>query len=245
MQLRTRCITMKLYAHPGASSLSVHILLRETELPFELEVVNATDKTRAFGGDYRAINPRGMVPALELDDGTILTENLVIAQYLCDVAGRRDLMPAPGTKQRHDVMEWQSFIAAELHKATSLLFWPLDEDAKAFVRRRISMKYRIVEDALAGKPIVTGDQFTAADAYLFPILSWASFFKIDLSSFPNIEGFLRRVGKRPSLVQALLAEGPGLVTILEDEKAAANVKGAYLSAGTIRLKARAPYRCPR
>jgi glutathione S-transferase len=107
---------LKLFAHSGASSLSVHILLRETELPFELEVVNAIEKVRAFGGDYRQINPRGMVPALELEDGTILTENLVIAQYLCDTAGRADLMPAAGTKERYKVMEWQSFIATELHK---------------------------------------------------------------------------------------------------------------------------------
>ncbi|TDK31875.1 glutathione transferase GstA [Rhizobium deserti] len=208
---------MKLFAHPGASSLSVHILLRETELPFELEVVNVTEKVRAFGGDYRQMNPRGMVPALELEDGTILTENLVIAQYVCDTAGRVDLMPAAGSRQRYEVMEWQSFIATELHKATSPLFWPLGEEAKSFVRKRLSGKYRVVEDALQGKPFLTGNHLTAADAYLFPILSWALLFNIDLSGFPNIRGFLRRMGKRPSVSNALKAEGRGLVTILADE----------------------------
>ncbi|WP_312404300.1 glutathione transferase GstA [Rhizobium sp.] len=208
---------MKLYAHPGASSLSVHILLRETELPFELEIINVTEKVRAFGGDYRQINPRGMVPALELEDGTLLTENLVIAQYLCDSAGRVDLMPAAGTRERYAVMEWQSFIATELHKATSPLFWPLDQDAKAFVRKRLSGKYRVVEEALQGRPFLTGNHFTAADAYLFPILSWALFFNIDLSELPNIQGFLRRMGKRPSVLNALKAEGRGLVTVLREE----------------------------
>ncbi|MEV4610709.1 glutathione S-transferase family protein [Neorhizobium sp. LMR1-1-1.1] len=208
---------MKLFAHPGASSLSVHILLRETELPFELEVVNVTEKIRAFGGDYREINARGMVPALELEDGTILTENLVIAQYICDAAGRVDLMPAAGTRERYAVMEWQSFIATELHKATSPLFWPLDEEAKFFVRKRISGKYQVVEEALRGRPFLTGNHLTAADAYLFPILSWALFFKMDLSEFPNIQGFLHRMGKRPSVLSALEAEGRGLVTILADE----------------------------
>ncbi|GGG12021.1 glutathione S-transferase [Rhizobium wenxiniae] len=211
---------MKLFAHPGASSLSVHILLRETELPFELEIVNATEKVRAFGGDYRQINPRGMVPALELEDGTILTENLVIAQYLCDTAGRTDLMPAAGTKERYEVMEWQSFIATELHKATSPLFWPLDEGAKSFVRKRLFGKYRVVDDALQGGPFLTGNHFTAADAYLFPILSWALFFNLELSEFPNIRGFLHRMGKRPSVLNALKAEGKGLVTILREESEA-------------------------
>ncbi|MFK3691081.1 glutathione transferase GstA [Agrobacterium tumefaciens] len=225
---------MKLFAHPGASSFSVHLLLRETELPFDLEIVNVTEKTRAFGGDYREINARGMVPALELEDGTVLTENLVIAQYVCDTAGRLDLMPAPGTRERFEVMEWQSFIAAELHKGTSPLFWPLDEDAKSFVRNRISSKYRVVDDALSRKPYLTGSHFTAADAYLFPILSWSLFFKLDLSNFPNIKDFLRRVGKRPSVVAALAAEGPGLISILCHEPLATTQRG---SAPSVALQA--------
>lgn len=208
---------MKLFAHPGGSSLSVHILLRETELPFELEVVNVTEKLRAFGEDYREINPRGMVPALELEDGTILTENSVIAQYVCDTAGRQDLMPASGTRERYEIMEWQSFIAAELHKATSPLFWPIGEHAKDFVRQRLAGKYRVVELALEGRLFLTGSRFTAADAYLYPILSWALFFRIDLSEFPNVKGFLRRMGRRSSVLNAIAAEGPGLVSILEDE----------------------------
>jgi len=215
--LTTRNAALKLFVHPGASSLSVHILLRETELPYELEVINVTDKLLAFGGDYREINPRGMVPALELDDGTILTENSVIAQYVCDITGRLDLMPASGTKARYEIMEWQSFISAELHKATSPLFWPVGEQAKDFVRRRLAAKYRVVEEALEGKPFLTGGTFTAADAYLYPILSWSLFFGIDLSDFPNVKGFLRKMGKRSSVMSALSAEGPGLVSILKDE----------------------------
>lgn len=205
---------MKLFAHPGASSLSVHILLRETELPFDLEVVNIANKTRAFGGDYLAVNPRGLVPALELDDGTILTENAVIAQYICDLAARSDLMPPSGTMQRYKVMEWQSFVSAELHKAISPLFWPIDDDTKTFVKKRLAVKYSVVESALTASSYLTGEQFTAADAYLFPVLSWALFFKLDLSDFPGIRAFLKKVGTRPSVAAALAAEGPGFVSIL-------------------------------
>lgn len=121
---------MKLYTHPGASSMSVHILLRETGLPFDLEVVNVTTKMRADGSDYRLVAERGLVPMLELDDGTSITENVVIAQLLCDLASREDLMPRAGTSARCRVMEWQSFVATELHKGFSPLFWPVDDATK-------------------------------------------------------------------------------------------------------------------
>jgi glutathione S-transferase len=110
---------LKLFTHPGASSLSVHILLREIGAPFELEVVNVTTKMRTDGSDYRTAAPRGMVPLLVLEDGAHLSENLVIAQYLCDRADRHDLMPPCASMARYRVMEWQSFVAAELPRASS------------------------------------------------------------------------------------------------------------------------------
>lgn len=128
---------MKLYVHPGASSLSVHILLREIGEPFELEAINVTAKRRAEGADYREIAPRGMVPLLELSTGERLTENLVIAQYVCDAAGRTDLMPAAGTLARYRVMEWQSFVAAELHKSFIPLNWKIDAPMRELVLGRI------------------------------------------------------------------------------------------------------------
>lgn len=206
---------MKLYTHPGASSMSVHILLREAGLAFDVEVINVTEKRRPDGSDYRVVAERGLVPLLELDDGSKLTENVVIAQYLGDLAQRTDLMPEAGSIARYRVMEWQSFIAAELHKGFSPLFWPIDDDAKRVARERIAEKLKIVDRALANSPYLTGDMFTAADAYLFVIASWALFFELDLSELPALRAFLARVGQRPSVQEALAAEGQGLVRLVD------------------------------
>jgi glutathione S-transferase len=204
---------MKLFTHPGASSMHVHILLHEIGAPFEIEVINVTTKTRADGSDYREIAARGMVPLLRLDDGTDLTENVVVAQYVCDLARREDLMPAARSLARYRVMEWQSFVAAELHKGFSPLFWPIDDTAKAFVRERLLDRLKIVDAVLEGRAFLTGDTFTAADAYLFVIASWALFFQFDLSALANLRAFLARVGQRSSVRAALAAEGEGLVRV--------------------------------
>lgn len=206
---------MKLFTHPGASSMSIHILLHETELPFELEVVNVTTKTRADGSDYRLVAERGLVPLLELDDGSSITENVVIAQLLCDMANREDLMPRAGTMDRYRVMEWQSFVAAELHKGFSPLFWPVDDETKTFVRARLSERLRMIDQVLDGKQYLTGDTFTAADAYMFVIASWSLFFQFDLSEMTRLRSYLYRIAKRPSVQAAFAAEGPGLVAVAD------------------------------
>lgn len=205
---------MKLYTHPGASSLSVHILLREIGAPFVLEVVNVTRKTRADGGDYRLVAPRGMVPLLELDDGTQLTENLVIAQYLADRFGRTDLMPEAGSLARYRVMEWQSFVAAELHKSFVPLNWSIDPAMRELVLARIDGRLASAERDMVG-PYLTGADFTAADAYAFVIASWTGFYGISMESYPRLRELIRRVGARPSVLAALSAEGHGMVSVPE------------------------------
>lgn len=209
---------MKLYVHPGASSLSVHILLHEIGAPFELEVVNVTAKQRADGADYREIAPRGMVPLLELSSGERLTENLVIAQYICDAAGRTDLMPAAGTLTRYRVMEWQSFVAAELHKSFIPLNWKIDAPMRELVLARIRGRLALAERGLAG-PFLTGETFTAAGAYMFVIASWTRFYGIDIGALPRLAAFLRHVGERPSVRAALRAEGRGMVRLDDPEPA--------------------------
>lgn len=203
---------MKLYTHPGASSLSVHILLREIGAPFDLEVINVTRKVRADGSDYRAVAPRGLVPLLVLEDGSALTENLVVAQYVCDAAGREDLMPAAGTMARYRVMEWQSFVAAELHKSFVPMFWPVDETMRALAIERINSRLAFAERDLTG-PFLTGDTFTAADAYFFVIASWTNYFGISLDPYPRIAALLHAAGERPTVRAALTAEGHGLVSL--------------------------------
>jgi len=203
---------MKLYVHPGASSLSVHILLREIGEPFDLEVVNVTAKQRADGSDYREVAPRGMVPLLELPGGERLTENMVIAQFICDRAERRDLMPAPGSMARYRVMEWQSFVAAELHKSFIPLNWKIDAPMRELVLARIRGRLAFAEQGMVG-PFLTGETFTAADAYLFVIASWTRFYGIALDAYPRLAAFLRLVGTRHSVQAALRAEGRVMVSL--------------------------------
>ncbi|MHB0790787.1 glutathione S-transferase N-terminal domain-containing protein [Bradyrhizobium sp. 5.13L] len=169
----------------GASPLSAHILLREIGLPFSIEVVNVTAKQRADGSDYKAVASRGMVPLLELDNGERLTENLVIVQYLCDRSERHDLMPPAGTMSRYRVMEWQSFIAAELHKSLVPLYWPgVEARTGELAVVRIRGRLGFVEREMTGS-FLTGDIFTAADTYLFVIASWTRCFKIPLDDCPR------------------------------------------------------------
>jgi glutathione S-transferase len=199
---------MKLYYSPGACSLTAHIVLRETGLPFDLvKVDTSTHKTDA-GADYYTINPKGHVPLLELDDGERLSEGPVIAQYLSDKASRSDLMPSAGTMARYRVQEWQNYITSELHKSFSPLFNPdFDANAKATHATLLRKKLAWVSQMLAGRSYLTGETFTAADAYLFVVASWGKYVGIDLAEFSHLQAFMQRVAARSAVKAALQAEG--------------------------------------
>jgi glutathione S-transferase len=200
--------TMKLYFAPGACSLSPHIVLREAGAAFSLERVDLRAKKTASGEDYLAINSKGQVPALALDDGALLTEGPVIAQYIADQSGARELMPAPGDLARYRVMEWQNYITAELHKFFSPLFAPMFDDAtKTTFRGLLRRKYEWLDGKLAGRRHLTGDPFTAADAYLYTVTNWARNAHVDISGLDNVAAFMARVAARPAVKEALKAEG--------------------------------------
>lgn len=199
---------MKLYYSPGACSLSPHIVAREAGLELTLEKVDTRAKKTHDGRDYWAINPKGYVPAIELDDGQLLTEGPAIVQYLADKAPEKKLVPAAGTMERYRVQEMLGYINSELHKTYSPLFNPattpeLRQDREAYLKKR----YALIEKALAGKAYLFGDQFTVADAYLFTVTNWAAFVKLDLSEFPNLLAFQARVAERPAVQAAMAAEG--------------------------------------
>jgi glutathione S-transferase len=199
---------MKLYYSPGACSLAAHIVLREAQLPFSVERVDTKTHKTEHGVDYYTINPKGYVPLLELDSGERLTEGPIIAQYISDKAGRLDLMPAAGTMARYRVMEWQNYTTAELHKSFSPLFNPaFDDSAKAIIKAGLRKKYEWVSRQLQGKQYLTGDTFTAADAYLFTITNWAKAVGLDLSDYTDLQSFLKRVAERPAVREAMKAEG--------------------------------------
>ena len=199
---------MKLYFSPGACSLSPHIVARELGLPVELEKVDGKTKKTERDRDFLAINPKGYVPTLELDDGQILTEGPAIVQYLADKKPDVGLAPANGTFERVRLQETLGYINSELHKTYSPLFNPkTTPEARAEREEYLRKRYAIIEKQLEGKKFLFGDRFTVADAYLFTVTNWSKFVKLDLSSFPNLVAFQARVAERPAVKEAMAAEG--------------------------------------
>lgn len=199
---------MKLYFAPGACSVSPHIVLRESGLPFEIEQVNLAEKKTKDGGDWFAVSPKGQVPVLKLDDGNILTEGAVIVQYVADKAPQSGLIPPAGTMERYRVQEWLNFIASELHKNFGPMLRPTTPEAyRESNMQTLARKFGDLEKHLKGKQYLMGDKFTVADAYAYTILRWAPRAKIDLAPWPTVAAYAERVANRPKVKEALAAEG--------------------------------------
>ncbi len=200
---------MKLFYSPGACSLSPHIVLHELGLPFTLEAVDLRTKKTASGADFAIVNPKGYVPALQLESGEVLTEGSAIVQYLVDKHAPGTLAPPAGTLERAHLNGHLNFISAELHKAFSPLFNPaLAPEAREAAIAALARKLDVVEAALAdGRPYLTGSVFTVADAYLFVVLSWSSHLGVDLTPWSRLVDFSRRVLARSAVQAAMTAEG--------------------------------------
>jgi glutathione S-transferase len=198
---------MKLYYSPGACSLSPHIVAREAGIDLALERVDLATKKTAHGEDFLAINPKGYIPALQLDSGELLTEGPAIVQYLADSKPQAGLVPANGTLQRYRLQEWLAYINSELHKSFGPLFNPATSaEVRAERIAYLHKRYTLVEAALAGRSWL-GEQFSVADAYLFTVTNWAGYVKLDLTAFPNLLAFQQRVASRDGVKAALAAEG--------------------------------------
>lgn len=201
---------MKLYYSPGTCALAVHIALREAERGFDMERVDLRSHRTASGADYYAINPKGYVPALQLDTAghEILTENAAILQYVADLAPARELAPPNGTFARYRLQEWLGFIGSELHKQFSPLFVPdTPVPTQERLRGKIADRFNFVQKVLVDRAFLMGETFTVADCYMFPILRWTDRFEIDLEIWPNLEDYYDRLQERPSVDAALTAEG--------------------------------------
>ena len=198
---------MNLYYSPGACSLAPHIVMREAGFPVELKKVDL--KAKQFeGGDYKTVNGKGYVPALRLDDGSVLTEAPVVMQYLADQKPESGLAPKAGSMDRYRLQEWLNFITSELHKGMGNFFNPaLTDDWRKAVTDRLGLRMDWLAKQLQGKQYLMGDKFTVADAYLFVILNWAAPSKFDLSKWPVLQEYHKRVGARPKVQEALKAEG--------------------------------------
>ena len=199
---------MKLYYSPGACSLSPHIALREAGIDATLVKVDTKTHKLDDGSDYYAINPKGYVPVLELDNGERLTEGPAIVQYIADLAPASGLAPAAGTFARYRLQEWLNFVTSELHKQFSPLF-AADTPAeyREIAKRKIANRFDWLQGELRGKDYLFGKQFTVADGYLYAVASWSKHVGIDPSRWPELAAYLDRVAARPNVRKALIAEG--------------------------------------
>jgi glutathione S-transferase len=198
---------MKLFYSPGACSQAPHILLHETGLAHEAVRVDLKAKTLKDGSDYLKINPKGAVPALQLDSGEVLTENAVVLQYLGDRAGWPEVLPPMGDFRRYRVLELVNFITTELHKSFAPLFKPnAGDETKAFFRDLIGQRLEYMDGKLGDGPYLMGDDLTLADPYLFVITGWAEKMLGGLDSWPNLKAFRERMLQRPSVRKVLQFE---------------------------------------
>ena len=199
---------MKLFYSPGACSLSPHIVAQEAGIPLELVRVDTRTKTISSEGDFWAINPKGYVPALELDDGQVLSEGPAIVQYLADLRPESALAPPNGTAQRYRLQEMLNYVTSEIHKTYSPLFNPkVLPEVRAERIEYLKKRYALLDRHLAVHDYLVGDRFTAADAYLFVVTNWARSTKVDLSGFTQLLAFQKRIAARPSVQAAMKSEG--------------------------------------
>ena len=199
---------MQLYYFAGACSLSPHIVLLEAGLPYTMVKVDSKTKKTESGADYLAVNSKGAVPALQLDDGRVLTEGPAIVQYLADLKPESGLAPRAGTFERYQLMEILNYITSEIHKSFSPLFNPASSaELKEGALTALAKKFDWLSNFLGKKLYLLGNTFTVADAYLFTVLNWTGHVKIDLGKWPVLAEFKARVAKRPKVIEAMKEEG--------------------------------------
>ncbi len=199
---------MKLYYSPGSCSLAAHIVLREAGQAFDLVRVDGRAKTYGDGQNYYDVSPNGYVPALQLDDGQVLTEVSAVVQYIADQNPNAGLAPEPRTLERSRLHEWLGFIGTELHKGFGPLFNPVANDEfKASVLDKLNGRFGRMDQQLADKSFLLGEQFTVADAYGYTVATWTDMMKIDRSDWPNLQSYMDRIAARPAVEEARRTEG--------------------------------------
>lgn len=205
---------MILYSSPLACSCAAQMVLIELGLPHDIAYVDIYAQPHVLISDgslFADVNPKNAVPALRLESGELLTEIGVILQYLADLKPDSALLPTAGSMARYRVLEWLSYIGADVHKTIGPLFHPLMPDAaKALHRQNLHRRLSCIEQHLAHRAYLTGETFTVADAYLFVMIGWEPYFKVALSPYPNLAGFHARIASRPSFVELMERIAPVL-----------------------------------
>lgn len=198
---------MKLYAAPGACSLASNIALHEAGIKFDLAKVDLRTK-KVEGTDYSQVSSKGYVPALRLDDGQVLTENVVVLQYIADLNPAAKLAPACGTIERYRLQEWLSFINSEIHKSFGPLFnVEAKDEVKQYALNLLRKRLGWLQSAMESRKFLMGEQFTVADAYLFTVLGWGARVGVDIGQWPVLKSYLDRIAARPQVIEAMTLEG--------------------------------------
>ncbi|MDY0881439.1 glutathione transferase GstA [Dongia soli] len=199
---------MKLYYSPGTCSFAAHIIAHELDLDLDLEKVDLKSKITAGGADYSAINPKGYVPALEIDQGILLTEGPAVLQYLAAQRPERNLLPAEGRIERYRVLEWLGFINSELHKSFTPLWHAESASAtKDTAREILARRFRYLDHHLSTHRYLLGNAFTLPDAYCFTVVNWSNYLALDLAPYPNLQRYMNEIETRPAVEAAMAAEG--------------------------------------
>jgi len=197
---------MKLYYAPGACSLADHIALIESATTYELEKVDLKEKKTEHGDDYAKINPKGYVPALQLDDGEILTENIAILSFIAAHSGK--LTPSDGIAHWR-VLETTAFISTEVHKSFKPLFTPdSGADDQANAKKTLAKRFGYLEERIGEQGFILGESMTIADCYLFVMLKWAKE-KGGMALPSRLSAYYERLAARPGVTRALNEEGLG------------------------------------
>lgn len=199
---------MKLYYSPGACSLAVRIVVNEIGLQCDFESVDLKTKITATGDDFLKINSKGAVPVLVTANHEILTENVVIQQYLTDQYSATHLLSPVGDFRRYRILEWLNYVSTELHKNCSALFNPvINEELKTMLFKPIlKQKIHFVDQALEKSTYLCGNEFTLPDAYLFVVLLWLKRFVIPMDQWENVSRYFVLLKTRPSIKRALAEE---------------------------------------
>ena len=198
---------MKLFFAPGACSFAVHLALRETGSNFSAEKVDLRTKTYS-GGDYTAVNPKGSVPALQLNSGETLTETAVLLQYVADQNADKNLFPKWGSVERYQAMSWLNFLATEVHKSFGPM-WAAKFSGQSNPEpavQHLQRKLGLLDERMQKNPWLLGAQYSIADMYMFTLLSWTTFLNIDISKFKSLLGFMEKMNQKPTVQEAQKAE---------------------------------------
>lgn len=213
---------MKLYYSRGTCSLGIRIAIHEMGLACEFESVDLASKKLETGGDFLAINPKGAVPVLGLDNGQVLTENTVILQYLADTHAPH-LLPLVGDIARYRVLEWLNLIATDVHKACLPLFPFIkvpDDVRKETFQPLLERKLSYINQHLSQHKYLHGEQLCVADFYLYTVLRWLPGLGLPVNNWSSIELYFDRLTERKAFQQALKEEG----LIESSDSAACSVK---------------------